>query len=266
MKDNSPSNKLWGRMIACLMIICSFAVAVNGETPAWPDLEGEWATIQVLVATANLPILGSITIHTVIGALTRVTQSGSYLVLQDRYCFTHATPSSWLFRTQISDRVMQSISPPPRHVTLRLTDCDVRFEQDWHTEVRGAILVDPEADALPSAHNDPRVVDLDGDGHPGMTIHASILGVMNGDCYAVQRYRYSLDGTVFDGNTIVGFVDWTSEQNVLAATHELLLEPFSDDTHPDRSLHRFLMIRTDGSWTCDTLKDHLQEMLMLLDF
>lgn len=266
MKDKSRSNKVWRRMIACLVLVCSFAVAVNGETPAWPDLEGEWATVQVLVATATLPLLGQITIHTVIGALTLVTQSGSQLMLQDRYCFTHATPSTWLFGTQIPDLVMQSIAPPPRQVTLRFVDCDVRFEQDWHTEVRGAILVDPEADTLPSEPNDPRVVDLDGDGHPGMTIHASVLGVMNGQCHAVQRYRYALDGTVFDANTIVGFVDWTSEQNVLAATHDLFLEPFSDDTHPDRSLHRFLMIRTDGSWTCDTLTELLPEMLMLLDF
>ena len=253
-------------MPAWLVLICCAALAAQAETPPWPDLEGEWASVQVLVATAELPLLGSITIHTVIGALTLVTQSGSQLILEDRYCFTQATPSTWLFRTQIPDLVMQSISPPPRQVTLRLVDCDLRFEQGWHTEVRGAVLADPARDALPIEPDDPRVVDLDGDGHPGMTIHASVLGVMNGQCYAVQRYRYALDGTVFDANTIVGFVDWTSEQNVLEATHALFLEPFSDGSHPDRSSHRFLMMRTDGSWTCDTLREHLQEMVQLLDF
>jgi hypothetical protein len=238
----------------------------NAEAFDWPNLEGEWATVQVLMATADLPVLGSVTIHTVIGALTHITQSGSRLILQDRYCFTHATPSSWLFRTQIADHVMQSISPPHREVDLRMEDCDLRFEQDWYTEVRGAILADPEMDALPSEPSDPRVFDLDGDGHPGITIQASILGLMNGECYAVQRYRYRLNGTVFDANTIVGYVDWTSEQNVLDATHTLFMEPFTDDTHPDPSVHRFLMIRTDGSWTCDTLKEHLPEMVQLLEF
>ncbi len=257
---------VWGCMTACLILIYSFGVAVNAETPAWPDLEGEWATVQVLIATADLPILGSVTIQTVIGALTHITQSGSRLTLQDRYCFTHATPSSWLFRTQITDPVMQSISPPHREVTLRLEDCDVRFEQDWYTELRGATLANPESDALPSVSSDPRVVDLDGDGHPGITIQASILGLMNGECYAVQRYRYRLDGTVFDANTIVGYVDWSSEQNVLDATHALFMEPFTDGTYPDPSVHRFLMIRTDGSWTCDTLKEQLPDLIQLLDF
>jgi hypothetical protein len=235
------------------------------ESP-WPDMSGDWAMVQVLVARADLPVVGSIRIDTIVGALTHITQSGSSLILQDRYCFTDAQPSTLLFRTDIADAVMQSIEPKARTALLSWEDCDLRLSQDWYTEIRGAVLEDPEHDPLPDEPNDVRLVDLEGDGNPGMTIQASILGLFTGEGYAVQRYRYRLDGTIVDANTIIGFIDWTSEQNVLAATHPLFMESFSDDTDSDPRKHRFLMIRADEACTCETLHERLPELLNLLDF
>ena len=74
------------------------------------------------------------------------------------------------------------------------------------------------------------LVDLEGDGNPGITLQASILGLLNGEGYAVQRYRYRLDGTMFDADTIIGYIDWTSEQRMVAATHELFMARFEDST------------------------------------
>ena len=239
---------------------------VRETESTWPDLSGNWAMVQVSVATANLPIVGSLFIDTTVGALTHITQSGSSLILQDRYCFTDIRPSTFLFRTNIADIAMQSIRPEPRTATLSLEDCDIRFTQGWYTEIRGAILEDQESDSIPIDPEDPRLVDLEGDGHPGMTIAASILGLFKGEGYAVQRYRYQLDGTVFDANTIVGYIDWTSEQTVVEATNPLFMEAFSDDTDPDSTKHRFVMIRVDETWTYETLRDQLPTILGLLDF
>ncbi len=240
--------------------------SVREAESTWPDLSGDWAMIQVLVATADLPIVGSLFIDTIVGALTHITQSGSSLILQDRYCFTDTDPSTFLFTTSIADIVMHSILPEPRTVILSLEDCDIRFTQGWHTEVRGAVLEDPENDPLPIDPEDPRLIDLEGDGHPGMTIAASILRMFTGEGYAVQRYRYQLDGTVFDANTIIGYIDWTSEQTVVEATNPLFMETFSDDTDPDPTKHRFVMIRVDETWTCETLREQLPAILGLLDF
>lgn len=257
---------------------CSFALALglsswlcagqnlSDADPSWPDVSGDWATVQLLVATADLPVLGALTIDTVVGLFTHVTQSGSQLVMQDRYCFTDAEPSTILFTTTISDSVMQSIAPEARTATLTQDDCDFRISQDTYTEIRGAALSDPEAEPLPTDPEDPRLVDVESDGHPGMTIQASILGLFSGEGYAVQRYRYRLDGTLFDANTIVGFIDWTSEQSLVAATHPLFLESFSNSTDPDPRKHRFVMVRVEPSCTCDTLREQLPDLLGLLDF
>ncbi len=254
--------------VGLALMLSAVCAAQNDVPPAggWPDLSGDWAMIQVLVATADLPIVGEIWIDTTVGAFTHVTQSGSSLILEDRYCFTDAKPSTFLFRTNIADTVMQSIYPVPRVATLSVVDCDIRFSQDWHTEIRGAVFDDPKGESLPTDPDDTRLVDLEGDGHPGMTIQASILGLFSGEGYAVQRYRYQLAGTVFDANTIVGFIDWTSEQSLVEATNPLFMETFTDSTDPDPSKHRFVMIRVDDTWNCQTLRDELPRLLGLLDF
>ena len=248
-----------------LSICCAGETAQESET-LWPDLSGDWAMVQVMVATADLPIVGSLWIDTIVGAFTHITQSGSALILQDRYCFTNASPSTFLFTTNIADITMQSIQPEPRTATLILDNDDFLFSQNWYTEIRGAILEDPENDSLPTDPTDPRLVDMEGDGYPGMTIKASILGLIKGEVYSVQRYRYRLEGTVFDANTIIGFIDWTSEQTVVAATNSLFMEAFTDDTDPDPTKHKFVMIRIDESWSCETLKEELPRILELLDF
>jgi len=248
-----------------LLSLGAASIAACGDEAPWPDLSGDWAMVQVMVAVADLPVVGQIRINTTVGVLTHATQSGSQVIFQDRYCFTDAKPSTWLFRTDIPDVVMQSIEPAPRETQLVLDECDVRLQQDWYTEVRGAILEDPERESLPTQPDDPRVIDVEGDGHPGMTIHASILGIFSGEGYAVQRYRYQLDGTVFNHDLIVGLIDWTSEQNILAATHSMFMESFTDATDPDPTKHRFVMVRTDGTWTADTLRDRLPELLALMD-
>jgi hypothetical protein len=252
-------------VVGVVLSICCAGQTARGIEMPWPDLSGDWATVQVMVATADLPVVGSLWIDTIVGAFTRITQSGSTLILQDRYCFTDASPSTFLFNTDITDATMQSIRPDPRTATLILNDCDFRFTQNWYTEIRGAILEDPESEPLPIDPDDPKLVDLEGDGHPGMTIEASILGLFKGECYAVQRYRYQLDGTVFDANTIIGFIDWTSEQTVVATTNSLFMESFSDDTDPDPTKHQFVMIRIDETWTCETLREQLSTILELLD-
>jgi hypothetical protein len=260
------SRSSWWGIVATFLLVGCVETAMNAAETVWPDLSGDWAVVQKLVATAHLPVVGGITIDTVIGSVTHITQSGSQLILQDHYGFTDARPSSPLFRTNIADEVMESIAPQPRTARLVLTDCDFRFVQDLYTEVRGAVLQDSVDDPLPTEVDDPRVIDLEGDGHPGMTIQASILGLFTGEGYAVQRYRYRLDGTVLNGDTVVGFIDWTSEQNMLAATNPLFMEAFTSSTDPDPAKHRFVMVRTDGVWTTDRLRENLPGLLNLLDF
>jgi hypothetical protein len=68
--------------------------------------------------------------------------------------------------------------------------------------VVGAELDDPENDALPTDETDPRVVDADGDGAPGVTVQNSIGGAQ----HIVFRNVGSSVGRVVSSNHILGDV------------------------------------------------------------
>ncbi|TFH08112.1 MAG: hypothetical protein E4H08_08320 [Candidatus Atribacteria bacterium] len=248
-----------------IFAICCVGQSTGSPDALWPDLSGDWAMAQYLVAAADLPLVGQLFIYTTVGVLTHVSQSGSELVMQDAYCFTDAEPSTPLFMPHIGDDVMRSICPDPRTVQLEQTDQGIRMSQDWHVEVRGALLENPASDPLPTTPDDSRLVDQEGDGFPGMTIRVELVGLYTGSTYAVQRYRYRLYGDVVDENTIIGFIEWTSEQTIVAATNDLFLLPFADYTDPDSTKHKFIMTRVDETWTCDTLREQLPALIEQLE-
>jgi hypothetical protein len=230
----------------------------------FPDLSGRWVTVQQLIAIAELPFLGEVTILTTVGLFSEACQSDSRLTLKDAYCFTDVDVSAELFATNVSDATMRSIQPDPRNAELRIEGGETWLVHDWHTEVRGAVLDDPVNDELPDYRSDPRVVDMDGDGKIGFTIPAELIGMFGGDTYVVQRFRYRLQGRLVDPDTIIGTVEWSTEQVILWATDALLMMPFTQSIDPDPTVHRFLMRRIDETWDCDSIRERLRPLLELL--
>jgi len=245
---------------ACLLGVGAIAPCGTAAEPL-SDLSGRWITVQRLTAVGEFPFLGRVTIRTTLGLFSEVTQTGSSLTLSDAYCFTDVDVSTPLFVTSIPDATMQSIRPDPRSAELRGENDGVWLVHDWHTEVRGAVLDDPVNDALPTYRSDPRVVDMESDGQIGFTIPAAIVGMFGGDTYVVQRFRYRLSGKLVDPDTIIGFVEWSTEQQVLWATDALLMMPYVQWIDPDPTSHRFIMRRIDGTWTCESVRERALPLL-----
>jgi len=249
------------------VLVTAVHSAVHGieREPPLPNLSGRWVTVQTFVARADFPFLGVVSLATTVGLFSEVAQNGVQLTLDDAYCFSDVEVSTELFVTHIPDTAMQSIEPEPREMEIRIVEDRIEVVQDWVSEVRGAVLDDPVNDPLPTYRSDPRVIDMDGDGHPGFTIPAGIAGMFEGDTYVVQRFRYRLEGTLVDPDTIVGRIEWTTEQNVLWATDALLMLPYGQGIDPDPMAHRFLMRRVDEAWTCDAIRERVAPLLEALD-
>ncbi len=226
-----------------------------------PDLSGRWALVEVMPAISSLPIFGDVELTTISTALVDVEQEGTRLVLHDIYCFTDVQMNPPVVETRVPERFISSLHPAPRAAALEESDGGWAFLQSFVTEIRGAILADPEHDPLPVDPFDPRVVDQDGDGHPGLTVSVAVAGLVTGDTYVVQRLRFALAGRIVDPDTIVGSIDWSSEQNVLAASDALLQMPTAYRPHPDAARHVFVMRRVGGEWTCETTRERLPSLL-----
>jgi hypothetical protein len=251
-----------------LAALCVVGLLVSAAIPGLAadlDLSGRWAVVLTMVGSGELPLVGPATVSTVIGLLTTVEQEGNLLTMQDTYCVTTICMDPPMAETTVPDRFMDSLTPSVRLGTLSNgEDGKVLFTQDWHTEVRGAVLVDEVSDPLPLDVYDPRVIDQDGDGFPGLTIPVTIPDVVSGDTYVVHRLRYRLDGRVVDRNRIVGSIEWTSEQNVILATDLVLMVSVSLPAADDLALQRFVMVRVDDSWTPETVRERLDTLLAQL--
>ena len=252
--DRRPLRRLVGAVGVALSVILSMSQAGLPIEPNPPDLTGTWATILFYPEIAAIPFVGEITITALVGVLTHAVQTGSSVILYDTYCRTEVLSDSKIVSSEVPDRVMASLAPPPRTAEIHRSSREWSFVQDWHLEVRGAVLDHPEHDPLPISPHDSRVIDMDDDGHPGFTVPVSALGIVSGDTYVVQRLRYRLFGDLLGPDRIEGLIEWTSEQNVIDGTDAFLMTPFVQWHDPDPSHHRFVMQRLPDGATCEDVE------------
>ena len=242
----------------CACLVCIWGGLAHAQ---WPALEGRWALIQVFPLLAEIPLAGEVEQTSHVALFTEISQDDATLVMNDTYCFTHITTATPIAGTEIPQAFMESLTAQPRYGSLASSDGVLRLEMETYTEVRGAVLSDPDADPLPTDPEDPRIIDQDGDGSPGMSVHVSVLGLLEGQIHVVQRVRYRMSGYVVDENTMIGTLEWSDERTVVGATNPVFLTRSASRPHPDPARHRFVMIRVDDSWACETLRDRLAELL-----
>ena len=246
------------RMILLTWIL--FLSVSLGGVGAVPDLSGTWAMLQVYPRISVLPLVGESAQTSYVVQLVDISQDNELLTMVDRYCFTYVEDSSFLATTDIPDAFMTALRPAPRRATLSDQDGNIAFEQALYIEVRGAVLENPDVDALPVDPADPRVFDQDEDGFPGMTVNVNILSFIKAQIYVVQRVQYTLSGSIVSSGRIEGFIEWLDEQVVLEATNPLLMADSASYPDPDPAKHIFIMIRAQEEWTCEWLGEHWREL------
>ena len=242
-----------------VLSVALLLIAIPASADDLPDLSGTWAMIQVLPEIADLPFIGKVSITAVVAILVCVEQTGSDVIMSDTYCRTKVLSDRTILTSEVPDTVMTSLDPAPRTARLEHVDGQWQLSQDWHVEVRGAVLENALTDPLPRGPFDPRVVDMDGDGHPGFTVPVAALGVISGDTYVVQRLGYAIAGPVLDPNSIEGAIEWASEQVVVGGTDILLLTTFEQWHDPDPMRHRFIMCRLNDDAACNAVIEILEK-------
>jgi hypothetical protein len=188
-------------------------------------------------------------------ALLDIQQDHLLVHAQEVTCSTTIDNGTALVKTEIPDKFIQSLPELSWTATLEPGEEGLRFATPWVTTVNGARLEDPENDPLPTRADDPRVVDQDGDGKPGLTVHVSVMGgLISGDVYVVQRDRSKLSGTVVSPDEVDGLVEWSSEQSVLGASNPFLLGGTTARPDPIAEHSYFRAHRVDDATSCADLR------------
>lgn len=241
------------------------AVACAAPARSGTNLAGTWAELQVLSEFATLPLVGEVQRTSAIVLRVTIEPSPTGFALRQTYCATEIDNGSAIASTAIPDAFLVSLGEVASGATLDASVSPARFEQPWTTEVRGAALEDPEHEPLPTQPDDPRVIDQDGDGKPGLTVRASALGILSGNVYVVQRVRTRLVGTLVSPNRIEGLIEWSTEQVTLGGTNPLFLGTLASRPDPETENSSFVLIRIDPAWTCVEILAHRATLFGALD-
>ena len=174
------------------------------------------------------------------------------LVDQGSFCFSEQRTDQPI-ETSLSDAATQAIRPPPTPVTVEEVDDTLRVTRPATPTPVGIELDDPANESLPTDPNDPRIVDDDGDGNPGITVDIRVSDDLTGELYIARREIFSYQAYLTDPDTLRGTVTDESEQLVIGASDPVfdMATEWVQYDDPDKS--PIILKRVDEDWDCERL-------------
>lgn len=230
-------------LLAALLSACSGAPLEDVEQ----RLVGSYATRSTVATLQEVPLVGKVSSTATVLGLAEIDRGGGGLRMRARGCRVVIQGAPGV-TTTIADAVPQSVAPQETPLLLSREGDGVRWSRPEAVTLLGVRLTDPEREPLPTLDSDPRVVDQEGDGKPGVTVKI-MSALVSGEIYIVQRQRNALAGTV-QGSDLVGLVSDRSEQSVIGASHPLLKQSLMTEPDPDVNKSQVRLVRLAGSYDC----------------
>lgn len=212
------------------------------------ELVGRWAHYDIVAYEDDL-------MKTMIVSygFSDFTVEDGELIESDQFCSADQI-SDQPIETAISDTATQAIKPVPTPVEVSGEPGAWRVKRPGTPTPVGIRLEDPANDVLPSDPDDPRIVDDDGDGNPGITVTVRIGDGFEGELYIARREIFAYDMVQDGPDTLRGTVTDGSEQLVIGASDPMLETTDAQWVQvPDRSLSPIVLERVGDDWDCDRL-------------
>jgi hypothetical protein len=224
--------------------------------PVAPDLAGDWRMDLYVVSHARIPVLGTTTIlaHTLFQAT--VDGAPGAQVLHTRPCRLNPQTTRPIATTIVPQAFVDHL--PSKHVPLVMSQApdggwrftgdmqpqDVGWTRKRYTPTRGALV--------PQDKEHPAVLDFEGDGHPGATVHLDAPLFGNIEIYVVQTAHTKLAAEVGDAQVIEGHADPQGfGQRTIGASNRLFVS--NPDITLDPAQSSFRLARVPTGTSCGTL-------------
>lgn len=184
------------------------------------------------------------------------------LVDSASFCFSEQRTDQAI-RTSLSDAATQAIRPPTTLVEIDEVDGVLRIRREATPTPVGIRLDDPANESLPTdlIADDPRIVDDDGDGNPGITVTVEVTPELVGEVYIARREIFAYEALLVEPDVLQGTVSDQSEQLVIGASAPIFAISDGDWMQmPDLARSPILLKRVDSSWDCERLAAERDEL------
>jgi hypothetical protein len=241
-------------------------LGLTAEPVAPGELAGTFGLKMQITTQTNLPVIGLVTG----GGDTYLLVQRSWDEATQRYRQTQQVCGGRIVsETSTSTLPIESWQSVPAEPpsTLTINDEEGFFALEGHLELWGLereAFEDPYGDALPVDHIEAleaphagRIVDMDDDGQPGMTIFVD--GLVTGDFYFIQRKISSITGVVLGPDRIVGLNDTSFKQIILGASDGPVQQGFPQMPHPDPKQSWTEEIRLADDADCDEVLQAIED-------
>ena len=185
---------------------------------ALADMSGTWVMRAEGSQVVNAPTIGKLQTKSIFYILVSINQTGTLVRAEGNYCDRAEVddPRSPV-KVVIPDAWAHTETPVVRSGSfVPGVDGVSVLAIDPLPEVAGAVLAN-STDPLPTDPIDPRVVDSDNDGNPGITV--SLTGLFTANLYSVQRQKTSFLGIPVASDRVEGTLTFESDQTVLGSTN-----------------------------------------------
>lgn len=226
--------------------VCPGKSAVASVT----DLSGTWVARVGAAQIVNAPIVGVMRNVYVLTMLVDITQTGTAIVVNGRNCDRMQVNEPGAVAPVVIPQIWaHTETPVHRTGTFAVGPQGYPiFHLDAATEVIGAAPSAATA-CLPTAAADPRVVDQDQDGKPGITVALNGLSLAGTLC-AVQTQTTTANAIAVSADRVEGDLRFVAQQNVLESDPATLRQLYGMGTtgaDPTLCNSSFVMVRIAGA-------------------
>lgn len=237
-------------------------VASDSGAPAGPPsalldgLVGTWATRTRTLTEQTVPVLGTVRTTSSAYGIAVFARAGSTVTLTERACRVVFDRSS-LGTTALDDRAVQAIAPATAPIAFASMGSAWRWSRAARSVAVGWMPRMSPDEALPTMRTDPRVVDSDGDGNPGVSVRIMNL-LASGTVYVVQTQRSALSGDLANDGTPRATNDPTgSAQRTLGASTNLLAQEIPSRVDAAPANNGVTFVRLAGGADCAAVTTRL---------
>jgi len=212
------------------------------------ELVGRWAHYDVVAYEDD--VLKTLIISYGFNDFTEVD---GRIVDQASFCFSEQRTDQPI-RTSLSDAATQAIKPPATPIEVDTVDGVLRIRRAATPTPVGIRLDEPFDEPLPTDPNDPRIVDDDGDGKPGLTVTIEVTEDLVGELYIARREIFAYEAFLTEPDVLTGTVTDDSEQLVIGASDPIFAtSPANWGQYPDLTKSPIILQRVEPDWDCDRL-------------
>lgn len=221
------------------------------------DFSGRWMLLEVASTQAELVVLGAVDSELQVALLLDLHHKNDRLFGSGRVCMFRLHSPTSLVRVEFPRGFRDALSRPILDAELFHQGNTTFFRQSPLFLVMGASLRRPRGEPLPLHQLDPRVIDADGDGKPGVTVR--VHGIIDGEIYLVQRTWSALHGRSVHTERFEGDLVHGKEEVVLGATHQILSVFPKTRPNPEKSF--FVLEKTAANAGCDEANAQLERVV-----